>query len=266
MTNIYKRIFSSRKKKDANHEEQNLHNLDDNATDTSNNRDSDNLFRSELPTNPKPDNFRKPSNNLGPNIPSPTASLEELQEPYKKVLLNMPEIHTKRLIIRQINIHDAPDLFEYSSDAQVAEHVLWSAYKNIRQVKNYIRYLINQYEYGEVASLAIVLKQTNKLIGTIGFSNLNVEHSSAEIGYSLAKNMWNKGIMTEALMAMVDFGFTKLKLNRIEAQHDLENYASGKVLEKCGFTYEGTLRERLYNKVKFTDVKLYSILFKEYFK
>ena len=86
------------------------------------------------------------------------------------------------------------------------------------------------------------------------------DNRAAEVGYSLARGLWNRGLMTEALRAVIDFGFRGLNLNRIEAQHESENPASGAVMRKCGMQREGTLRQRLMNKGRFVDVELYSIL------
>ena len=66
--------------------------------------------------------------------------------------------------------------------------------------------------------------------------------------------------MTEALIAVIDYAFESMDLNRIEAQHELTNPSSGRVMEKCGMQKEGVLRQRLYNKGKFVDVALYAIL------
>ena len=98
------------------------------------------------------------------------------------------------------------------------------------------------------------------IIGTIGFMWINCEHRSAEVGYSLSRDCWNQGYATEALRAVLRFGFNTLRLNRIEAQHELDNPASGRVMEKCGMRCEGTLRQRVFNKGRFSDVRLYAIL------
>ena len=86
------------------------------------------------------------------------------------------------------------------------------------------------------------------------------EYKSAEVGYSLGRAYWNRGIMTEALRAVVAYGFDQLGLNRIEAQHETDNPASGRVMAHVGMRKEGTLRQRLVNKGKFVDVALYAIL------
>ena len=90
------------------------------------------------------------------------------------------------------------------------------------------------------------------------------DNSSAEVGYSLSRDFWNRGIMTEALRAVIGHGFGNMNLNRIEAQHETGNPASGAVMRKCGMQREGTLRQRLYNKGRYVDVELYAILRRDY--
>ena len=121
-----------------------------------------------------------------------------------------------------------------------------------------------KYRMGEPASWGIVLKETGRVIGTIGFMWIQPDYASAEVGYSLSRQYWNQGYMTEALARVIRYGFEEMRLNRIEAQHELTNPASGAVMRKCGMTKEGTLRQRLLNKGRFVDVDLYSILRFEY--
>ena len=89
---------------------------------------------------------------------------------------------------------------------------------------------------------------------------LNTENRSAEVGYSLAREYWNQGFMTEALRAVLDLAFRKLNLHRVEAQHETDNPASGRVMLKAGMRHEGTMRGRLFNKGRFVDVDVYAIL------
>ena len=90
------------------------------------------------------------------------------------------------------------------------------------------------------------------------------ENSCAEVGYSLSRAYWNKGIMTEALGAVLQNAFYDLRLNRVEAIHEVRNPASGAVMRKCGMRYEGRLREKLYNKGRYVDVDLYAITRADY--
>lgn len=155
---------------------------------------------------------------------------------------------------------DAQDIFAYSRDPEVSRHVLWDAHRSIQDSKDYLRYVIRQYRQNEPGNWGIELLETGHLIGTIGFMWWNKENRSAEVGYSLSRAYWNQGLMTEALREVIRFGFAQMHLNRVEAQHEIANPASGRVMEKAGMRKEGELRGRLYNKGKYVDVALYAIL------
>ena len=176
----------------------------------------------------------------------------------------MPELRTQRLRIRKLTMRDAEDIYRYGRDPEVARHVLWDAYRSVGEARAYLRYMLRRYRNREPASWGIELVESGKVIGTIGFMWIQEDNAAAEVGYSLARDQWNRGIMTEALKAVIDYGFGRLNLNRIEAQHETTNPASGAVMRKCGMRREGTLRERLYNKGRYVDVELYAILRKEY--
>lgn len=179
---------------------------------------------------------------------------------YLSIFSSLPTLHTPRLTLRPVRMSDAGDLYEYSSDPQVAQHVLWDAHTSIHQTRGYIRYLLRQYRSAAPSTFVIALRSTGKVVGTIGFMWLQTENRSAEVGYSLSRAYWNQGLMTEALREVLRFGFDKLNLNRIEAQHESDNPASGRVMLKAGMRREGTLRQRIYNKGRYTDVELYAVL------
>ena len=176
----------------------------------------------------------------------------------------MPILETDRLILRKLTMRDAQDIYNYSRDPVVAKHVLWDAHTSIYDTRGYLRFMLRKYRMGEPASWGIEWKATRQVIGTIGFMWIQHENASAEVGYSLSRAFWNKGIMTEALQELIHYGFHSLNLNRIEAQHETDNPASGAGMRKCGMVKEGTLRPRLLNKGKFVDVDLYAILRKDY--
>ena len=141
-----------------------------------------------------------------------------------------PVIRTQRLHLRKLTMKDAGDIFEYSKDPLVAEHVLWDAHRSVSESKGYIRYMMRKYRYGEPSSWGIVWDAEEKVIGTIGFMWIQPENAAAEVGYSLARRFWNRGIMTEALQALIRYGFEEMHLNRIEAIHETDNPASGAVM------------------------------------
>ena len=181
-------------------------------------------------------------------------------------VFSMPDIETKRLLLRRMTMKDAQDIFEYSRDPEVARHVLWSAQKHISEAKEYVRYMTKRYRDDLPSSWGIIDKESGKLVGTIGYMSLSEENASVEVGYSLARWLWGKGLMTEALRAVIDYTFDAMDINRIEAQHELTNPSSGRVMEKCGMVREGVLRQRLYNKGQYVDVALYAILKSDYDK
>ena len=176
----------------------------------------------------------------------------------------MEPIETERLILRRLELNDAPDIFEYGRDPEVARHVLWEPYETVSECKSYIRSMQRRYRMGDPASWGIELKSTGRIVGTIGYMWYQEDHASVEVGYSLARDLWNQGLMSEALRAVIRHSFETLHLNRVEAQHELTNPASGRVMQKCGMQYEGTLRQRLCNKGHFVDVALYAILRSDY--
>ena len=176
----------------------------------------------------------------------------------------MPELETESLLLRRMEMRDAQDMYEYSRDPLVAKHVLWDAHTSVSDTKSYLRYMLRKYRAGEPSSWCIVEKSTGKVVGTIGYMWYQKDNSACEVGYSLARRCWNRGYMTQALNAVLDYTFRELGFNRVEAQHETDNGASGAVMRNCGMTKEGTLRSRLYNKGRYVDVDLYSILRKEY--
>ena len=173
---------------------------------------------------------------------------------------SLPELETSRLVLRPLKMRDAGDIFAYASDPDVARYVLWEPHKTVADTRNYIRYIRALYHRGLPASWAVTLRESGQVIGTIGFMWYSDANSAAEIGYSFSKAHWNMGYATEALRAVIDSVFRTLPVNRLEAQHDVRNPASGRVMEKCGMRKEGVLRQRIKNKGEFVDVALWSFL------
>ena len=108
-------------------------------------------------------------------------------------LFSMPTLETPRLILRRMTMKDAKDIFEYSRDEEVACHVLWSAQRDIGEAKDYCRYMLRRYRADEPSSWGIIDRQTRHLVGTIGYMDYSMDNASVEIGYSLARWLWNGG-------------------------------------------------------------------------
>jgi ribosomal-protein-alanine N-acetyltransferase len=182
----------------------------------------------------------------------------------QEIFRELPIIETGRLRLRRLMTRDANDVYEYASDSNVSKYVTWEHHRSVADSLHFIRMVLNSYSRGEPTSWGIVYKEDRKLIGTGGYHWWQIESARAEIGYAIYSRYWNMGIMTEALQAMIEFGFEKMLLNRIEARCYIKNTASERVLQKCGMKYEGIMRESLYVKGEFQDLKLYSILKKEF--
>ncbi len=180
------------------------------------------------------------------------------------ILFPMERLTTERLVLRRMDMSDAQDIFDYGRDREVARHVLWDAYRSVSEARAYVRSMQRKYRLGEAASWCIELKGTGRVVGTIGYMWYQQDHAAAEVGYSLARDQWNKGIMTEALERVLQYSFEDMQMHRVEAQHETDNPASGAVMKKCGMQHEGTLRGRLFNKGRYVDVDLYAILREDY--
>ena len=187
-----------------------------------------------------------------------------MQENKKNFVL--PKIETKRLILRKFTKKDFNDLYEYASDNKVTQYLSWDTYKNIDMAVEYIEHMQEKYAKNEIAPWAIEWKENSKLIGSIGFVHYDKKNFSAEIGYVLNRNYWNKGIMTEALKEIIRFGFERMHLIKIEAKLNALNLPSEKVMQKSGLRYERTLRKKEFLKGKLIDIKYYSILKEEYYE
>lgn len=173
---------------------------------------------------------------------------------------SLPVIETQRLRLRKLSMRDAGDIFEYASVPEVAAHVMWEYHRNISDSVHFLRFVTKQYEDGYPAPWGIVHKELGKLIGTIGYHIWSHQHCYAEVGYALSKDFWNKGYTTEAFTEVIRFGFEHMALKRVEATCMIPNRASEKVMQKCGMKFEGVLRQRLFAKNEYHDLKMYSIL------
>ncbi|GAA0116354.1 GNAT family N-acetyltransferase [Clostridium senegalense] len=178
------------------------------------------------------------------------------------------KLETERLILRKFKEADALDMFNnWASDSEVTKYLSWSAHKSVEISKQLIEMWINNYKNMEQYQWAIELKETGHAIGNISLLEINNDDENCEVGYCIGKAFWNKGIMTEALLKVIEFGFNEIGFQRIGARFDVNNFASGRVMEKCNLIYEGTLRKFIKdNSCNLVDCKYYSILRDEYYK
>ena len=181
--------------------------------------------------------------------------------------LGTKKLETERLILRQFTINDAEKIFNnWASDDDVTKYLTWPSHKNVNETIIIIEKWMNEYEKKDFYQWAIILKEINEPIGSIGVVKKNDDIEMVHIGYCIGKKWWNKGITSEALMALIKYFFEEVGVNRIESRHDPNNPNSGKVMEKCGMKYEGLLKQADRNNQGIVDTVYYGIIKEEYFK
>ncbi len=150
-----------------------------------------------------------------------------------------PELNTSRLFLRQLCMDDAEEIYLLRSDERVNEFVDRQRATSIEDAHQFINKIITNQSNGEGIMWAITLKDDPKLIGAIVYWNIVKEKDEAEVGYELLPQYHGKGIMQEALLRVINYGFETLKLKSIVADPKAGNLSSVKLLERCGFVKTG---------------------------
>lgn len=170
-------------------------------------------------------------------------------------------IETERLILRRHKLSDAEDMFRnWASSEKVTEFMTWQPHAGVADSRAYIQSVIDCYPGGDKYDWIIVWKETGEAIGAIGAVGIREDIASCEIGYCLSDRFWGRGVMPEAFKAVIRYLFDEVGMNRIQATHDPRNQKSGRVMEKCGLRYEGTLRQADRNNKGVCDVVMRAIL------
>lgn len=174
-----------------------------------------------------------------------------------------PVLHTERLHLIEIRQEHLGDLFRLFGSAEVTQFYNVVTLNEEEEAQRFIDFFRTRYLMNAAIRWGIALKGHSQLIGTAGYNNFTPHHR-ANIGYDLLPAYWNKGYITEALGAIIDYGFRHLGVNRIEAEVMPGNGASERVLEKLGFTREGLLRQWMYWNGKHYDMIMFSLLRSEF--
>ncbi|HCO68108.1 MAG TPA: N-acetyltransferase [Dysgonomonas sp.] len=177
--------------------------------------------------------------------------------------MEFPILKTKRLELVEITDKHLADLYNLFSDEDVIRFYNLGKYTQLSDAQKFVDWYRSRYNEGLAIRWGIKLKGNTDIIGTAGFNNYTTLHR-ANIGYDLQKSYWNKGYITEALKAVIHFGFYSLEINRIEAEVMQGNVSSERVLEKLGFTKEGILRQWMLWNNSYYDMSMYSLLKSEY--
>lgn len=180
------------------------------------------------------------------------------------IFSSMPTLECDRLILRRMLKSDARDMFEYSCLEEVTRYLLWSPHESLAYTEQYLNYVQSRYRDGDFYDWAIILKTENKMIGTCGFTTIDTENNSAEIGYVINPAYAGNGYACEAVSRILDFGFNELELHRIEAKYIVGNEASRRVMEKCNMKFEGIAKGSMKIKGEYRDIGKCAILKGEY--
>jgi ribosomal-protein-alanine N-acetyltransferase len=178
---------------------------------------------------------------------------------------DIPSLTTRRLALRPFAPADGPEVERLAGAWEIADTTLqiphpypkgggaaWIATHGARWIE------------GAGLTLAIALRESPVvLLGAISL-DISREHARGELGYWIAATEWGHGHATEAASAVIDFGFSELKLHRIQARHFTRNPASGRVMQKLGMSFEGVNRAAYLRWERFEDVAVYGILAHEW--
>jgi len=174
----------------------------------------------------------------------------------------MKTLETERLILRAWSLDDADDFYEYAKHPEVGLNGGWPPHTSREESLKIIQYFIEEDDIW-----AIVLKENNKVIGTVGLhkDSKRPNISVKELGFVISADYWGKGIATEASKQAIAHAFNDMQLDLVSTYHKSFNTRAKRVIEKCGFTYEGMLRQasKRYDGLIF-DACCYSILKSEY--
>lgn len=176
-----------------------------------------------------------------------------------------PQLETDRLILREMTLNDIEFYFYHFNNEKIIEGSCFPGPKNLEAARKELElYCINPFRENRGVRWGIARRGRKGLIGTCGFYDWNKTARRAEIGYDLDPEYWGQGIMTEALQAVLRYGFEEMGLNRIQAIIDSENVQSMKLVHRLGFKKEGVLRQRSYFGSRFRDDVCFSLLKQEW--
>lgn len=172
-----------------------------------------------------------------------------------------PLFETERLLLRKLSTKDVAEVLKMRSDERVMKYIDRERAKTLADAETFINRINHSWFINEGITWGIELKEgPGVLIGTIGYWRIMKEHFRAEIGYMLNPDYWRNGIMKEALVKVIDIGFTQIKLHSMEAHINPFNTGSSALLLSTGFVREAYFKENFYFNGEFRDSEIYSLL------
>ena len=170
-------------------------------------------------------------------------------------------IDTHRLVLRPFRPEDAEDMFTgWASDPEVTRFLTWPTHSSADVTRKILADWISRYPDGGFFNWAIEWKETGRVIGNIAVVKLNEKTEAADMGYCMSRAYWGRGIMPEALRAVMGYLFDTVGLNRIAACHAVDNPKSGRVMAKAGMKQEALMRGAGKNNQGICDEVWYAAL------
>lgn len=171
-------------------------------------------------------------------------------------------IETQRLLLRPFVESDYQAMYDnWASNPDNLLHVTWYAHESAEVTKKSVATWVENYQNSDFFKWAICLKENpEEVIGDISVVDRDESVNACEVGYTLSKDYWGQGFMTEALKAVLNYLLQDVDFNRVKAKFVTANPASGRVMAKAGMHYEGTFRQAVLHKGEVKDFSVYGIL------
>lgn len=163
---------------------------------------------------------------------------------------------TDRLLLCKISLDDAENIFLLRTNEAAMKYIHKPKLNSIDDAKE----IIKKMNEPDRIQWGITLIKEYKIIGTIGYHRIEKDHYRAEIGYMLAPDYWNTGLMSEAITKVIEYGFNEMNLHSIEAIINPGNTVSRKILQKFNFIKEAYFKENFFFEGKFLDSEVYSLV------
>jgi ribosomal-protein-alanine N-acetyltransferase len=176
----------------------------------------------------------------------------------KSLFTPFPVLFTPRLILRALRLTDLDNLYQYASDPEIDRFTPWTHYKSLDEARENLNEFLAEYERDGFGAWGIELSAGQRLIGIANFSRPHPINRRVEIGYTLARARWGQGLATEAVKALIQFGFEQMHLVRIEAVVLPDHVASARVLQKAGMQFEGLLHSYQIWRGQPRDLHMYA--------
>jgi len=176
------------------------------------------------------------------------------------VFAQFPVFTTSRLLLREIRLQDAEQIFEMRANGRVNQFIARTEMQEAQEAEKLVERVKHAFDQQQGIGWAGILRDSNNIIGTCGFNSIDYYNLRAEIGGELSVNYWGKNIALEAVGAIVQFGFDTLGLHSIEAKVSPDNRGAIYLLEQLGFVKEAHFKDRIYFAGAFSDLAVYTII------